>query len=209
MHPLDSNARPATIEGYVMNGGPIVRDQTKGIAKLIFYNNSFKLLVNDKTLTQPASVLPITFICGEVSFKIEDLFIKITGLHKKEETVLYADLRPPVGDSAYYAYSYKPKELTQAEALKKIAHSSEKFPGLAIDIFAHNRHGAALFGKIKGSDVLFWAAPHEDEIQQKACLECKREGETFLAKSQDGKVSFHGSLKGEFYINAESAIKLL
>lgn len=175
-----------------IGGGAQVHDKAEGIAKAIFLNisengrNIFHVFVNDKKLVFPVSLYPEgennLKWCGSQLFTFEKIgvqFLKITELDdQKNVTSVFVDLQKT--DSFYDMYTALPKEVSEAESMKKIEEVTHKRYGLLF-----NRHGTALI-TYEDNYVLYFASPYEEKVK-KIVLDTRT---SFFMRDARGDFSF-------------------
>lgn len=215
--PITSKAQ---VNEYRLEGGATVRDKTNGMARAIFsaeltsryQKSAYEIFINNKQLIAPSRTDHLICAgCASITFKLKDLFIKITEVEvdEKSKSVLYVDSRKCINGAGYVAYSYIPKELTLEEAYKKIQNLSE-FSDFKPDIAVYNSHGVAVFGwENHQGYALYWSRPDEENVK-KIQAQCSRysDGGSSIAKSNDGAVNFCFSFGVGYSLNAEPATKI-
>ncbi len=197
---------------FSVGGNAQVLDKAEGIAKVFFLNydqegrSSFSITVQGKKLIFPTSPSPsqannIKWFGSQLfTFeKVQSSFLKIQERDDKGSiTTVYVDLNK--NETFCDVYKRLPKEITYAEALKKIEGIDTKKVTLLF-----NRHGTALIA-YEQEYVLYFALPDEERVS-KIKLSSKQvlRDSDLSFKSEDGFINIRQLESNLPKINDEEA----
>jgi hypothetical protein len=212
---------------YQIVGGLTIDDKAHGVANAIFDRAlsmqrnapTYKVEIRGKKLISPAtpalSTLSRSLIftgAEKLAFNLKGKgFVEIIATKGNNQTVSYVNTYNCIADTAYYVYSYLPKQLTSDEAYSKLLHrplSTHFKPEIAV----YNCHGVAVFGWDKEVLALYWANPHEDAIRRVQVIMCEHSPVAWSAASSNGSVHFLSQFENNSYscsyLNGEIATRI-